>query len=345
MDSFTHVLAGGVIAKSLEDERIGNWGTLAGLSMGFFPDSDFVLGLFNRQFAIQYHRDFTHSLLLIPFYALLFGWIFFKLSKRPHFWVFFRVCFLVLISHVLLDLFTSYGTMIFSPFFKHRYALDLLFIVDLIFSGILLIPWGVSLFWKKRGAWICRGSVIAATIYVLFCWAQHRQAIESTKRFGESLKEEVVEVASLPQPLSPFRWANYAETKDTIYQGFVDLRKKKASSSVHGSEAPLESSSFLGRWRVFHGLYQPRGNVRYHAWQKLEDSPWVKKAIQTDGARFYFWFARFPIVRSVNSNNGGHRVEFTDARFLVPSVRLPFVYHMEFDDSGRIQSEGFTRER
>jgi len=70
MDTITHTLVGGVIAKAVHDEKIGNWGTVAGLTMGFFPDADFVLGLFNRQFYLEYHRDFTHSLLLIPFCAL-----------------------------------------------------------------------------------------------------------------------------------------------------------------------------------------------------------------------------------------------------------------------------------
>jgi len=55
MDTMTHMLTDGVIARATDDEKIGNWGTLAGLAMGFFPDSDFVLGLFNRQFYLEYH--------------------------------------------------------------------------------------------------------------------------------------------------------------------------------------------------------------------------------------------------------------------------------------------------
>jgi hypothetical protein len=70
----------------------------------------------------------------------------------------------------------------------------------------------------------------------------------------------------------------------------------------------------------------------------------VKKALQTDGVKFYYWFARFPVVRSVNSTNGTHRIEFMDVRFLVPSIRTPFVYYLEFDDSGRIRFEGFERD-
>jgi len=83
LDSITHTLTGAVIARAINDEKIGHWGTVAGLAMGAFPDSDFVLGLFNRQFYLEYHRDFTHSLILIPFYALFFSWVFVKVSRRP----------------------------------------------------------------------------------------------------------------------------------------------------------------------------------------------------------------------------------------------------------------------
>ena len=92
-----------------------------------------------------------------------------------------KFVFLVLISHVFMDLFTSYGTMVFAPFSDHRYAWDLTFIVDLIFSGILFIPWMISLFWRRRAAWICRGSLMLLTVYVLFCAVQHHRAINVTK--------------------------------------------------------------------------------------------------------------------------------------------------------------------
>jgi len=44
MDSLTHTLTGAVIAQAIDDKKTGNWGTIADLAMGFFPDSDFVLG-------------------------------------------------------------------------------------------------------------------------------------------------------------------------------------------------------------------------------------------------------------------------------------------------------------
>jgi hypothetical protein len=33
-----------------------------------------------------------------------------------------------------------------------------------------------------------------------------------------------------------------------------------------------------------------------------------------------------------------------DVRFLLPGIRTPFVYYVEFDDSGEKQSQGFERD-
>ncbi len=337
MDSITHTLTGAVVARAIDDEKVGNWGTIAGLAMGFFPDTDFVLGLFNRQFYLEYHRDFTHSFLLIPLYALFFSWVFVKISRRTHFWSFYKICVPVLVSHVVLDLLTSYGTMILSPFFEHRFSWDLLFIIDLIFSGIIFFPLLMSFFWKRGAQWICRGSLIGLTLYILFCWIQHDQAMNLTKTFAKNLEEQVIQVASLPQPLSPFRWANYVETKDKVHQGFVDLLRKETPKA----KRHITSSFF----RRLNDLYWPPEQIQYRSWQKFDGSPWVEKALKTEGVRFYYWFARFPVVKSVNSKDGGHRVEFMDVRFFLPGIRMPFVYYVEFDDSGKIQAEGFVEDR
>jgi len=73
--------------------------------------------------------------------------------------------------------------------------------------------------------------------------------------------------------------------------------------------------------------------------------PWAEKALATEGVKFYCWFARFPVVMSMNSRDGRHRVEFMDVRFFIPGIRMPFVYFVKFDDSGKIRSEGFLKDR
>ncbi|MGQ9636283.1 MAG: metal-dependent hydrolase [Thermodesulfobacteriota bacterium] len=336
MDTLTHTLTGAVIAKAINDERIGHWGTLTGLAMGVFPDTDFVLGLFNYQFYLQYHRDFTHSLILIPFYSFFFSWVFTKISKRPHFWSFFKISLLVLISHVLLDLLTSYDTMVFSPFFEKRFSWDLVFIIDLIFSGIIIIPWVVSLFLKRESPWICRGILMTLMIYILFCWVQHEKAMRIAGDFSKKLGKGVVQIAALPQPASPFRWSIYVETQDKVYQGFVDLK---------GSEIS-QNSLYLGTYlKQLSFLYNLPDKVQFRSVEKLPNSFWVKKALTASGVQFYYWFARFPVVKSIDSNEKRHRVEFMDMRFYIPYFRLPFVYYVELDESGKVIREGFVRDR
>lgn len=336
MDTITHTLVGAVLAKTIDEEKIGYWGTVSGMAMGAFPDIDFVLGLFNRQFYLQYHRDFTHSLILIPFYALFFSWLFTKISKRSHLWSFYKICLPVLISHVLLDLLTSYGTMILSPFSDHRFSWDLVFIIDLIFSGIVLLPLMAGLFLKRGGRWICGGALIGLGGYILFCWFQHHQALQEVRGFAKGLKEEVTQIAALPQPGSPFRWALYAETENQIFQGFVDMKKEDLPA------LPSTAASFFER---LDSLYYPSGRVPFQSMEKLPNSPWVRKALTTEGVKFYYWFARFPVVKSVDSTNGRHRIDFMDLRFFLPGLRLPFVYFVEFDDLGEIRSEGFVKNR
>jgi inner membrane protein len=344
MDSLTHMVTGAVVAKAVGDEKIGGWGTIAGLAMGIFPDSDFVLGLFDRRFYIEYHRDFTHSILLIPFYALFFSWLLVRISKRPHFWSFYKICLPALVSHVILDLLTSYGTMIFSPFFNLRVSWDLLFIIDLVFSGIVFFPFAASYLWKRRSRWVCRGSLAGLFLYVLFCGVQHREAVDLGKAFGGGLGEEVIQVASLPQPLSPFRWVNYIETRDRVYQGFVDFKKKTDNpGAMPGTGVDAEGGNLSDRLKRLRRLYQGPRDVQYRSWTKFPDSPWVARALNTEGTRFYYWFARFPVVSTVTSSNGTHRVEFIDLRFLLPGVRMPFAYSVEFDESGGIRFEGFTQ--
>ncbi len=348
MDTFTHILAGGVIAKAINDEKIGNWGTLAGLAVGLFPDADIALGFFNRQLSIQYHRGFTHSLLLAPFFALFFSWLLTKISRRPYFWSFYKICLPVLVCHALLDLFTSYGTMIFAPFWNHRYALDLLFFVDFIVFGLIVVPFFVAILWKKKARWLCRSSLVAVTIYLLFCGVQHHRAIGLAKAFAQSLNQEVIKIASMSQPLSPFRWGNYIETRDRVYQGFVDFRMKGSPPpSNPARETDSDGSGYLGRlkmWTLMEGLYNPASDVRYLSYEKNQGAPWVKRALSTEGARFYYWFARFPVAKEVASNNGTHRVEFTDVRFFLPGIRMPFSYYVELDETGRVHSQGFVRD-
>jgi hypothetical protein len=82
---------------------------------------------------------------MLPIFSLLLAaitsWLARKLSwESPSFAVLTGVYAVGILSHILLDLVTSFGTMIWSPLNWSRPAWDLIFIVDFTFTGILLIP-------------------------------------------------------------------------------------------------------------------------------------------------------------------------------------------------------------
>src|SRR5215831_18456212 len=156
MDTITHGIAGALIGKALfrgEDlfsrrsmnrARIVTWATMLG---AIFPDADVVRDMLSKNdlLMITWHRSVTHSLLCLPIFAVILAvisqWI-----ARSCKWESPSLAQLTgiyaggILSHILLDLVTTFGTMIWSPLAWSRPAWDLVFIVDFSLTGILLIP-------------------------------------------------------------------------------------------------------------------------------------------------------------------------------------------------------------
>ena len=156
MDTITHGIAGALLSKALFNgddlfasrpmnrQRIVTWSTMIG---AIFPDSDAFRDMLSRNdlLVISWHRSITHSLFCLPIFALLLAaltrWI--ARSRKwdaPSLAVLTGIYAAGILSHILLDLVTSFGTMVWSPLKWSRPAWDLIFIVDFTFTGILLVP-------------------------------------------------------------------------------------------------------------------------------------------------------------------------------------------------------------
>ncbi len=331
MDTTTHALAGYMIAKTGLTRDTGKWGTIAGVSAAIFPDMDLILRPFlSVEFTLKYHRHLTNSLFLIIPFSLLFAWLFVKISKVRRFWTFFLIWVVELLAHTFLDLITSYGTMILSPFSDYRFALDWVFIIDLFLVSTFLFPLIALHLWKRKGQTLARVSVVLGALYISLCAYNHSWALSLAKSYARQEGLVAETVASVPQPLSPFRWGNYILTEKKIYQGFVNLIGKEDKSTEEGN--------FLSR---FLPRYQPISRIRYREWEKFDTSPWVEKALSLEGVKTFYWFARFPIARDRGIVNGNHRVEFFDLRFGSIGGRRPFLYVVDFDGEGNVVFQGF----
>jgi membrane-bound metal-dependent hydrolase YbcI (DUF457 family) len=156
MDTITHGIAGALLAKAVfkgEDifpplpvtrRRVITWSLTLG---AIFPDCDVLRDFIssNPMLMITWHRSITHSLLCLPLWAVLLAaltravcrWRKWESPSYVALWAFWAIGIL---SHIFLDLVTTFGTMIWSPYQWSRPAWDILFIIDFSFTAILLIP-------------------------------------------------------------------------------------------------------------------------------------------------------------------------------------------------------------
>ena len=332
MDTITHGLAGYAVAKTGLTRDTGRWGVIAGVTASLFPDVDNLLrSFYGTEFILRHHRGLTNSVLLVVPFSLLFAWLFVKISGKRRFQTFFLIWLVESLVHTFLDLITSFGTMILSPLSSYRFTLDWVFIIDLFLTGIFLIFSILIMIWRTRSKTLARVAVALGALYILLCAGNHIWALSLTKSYAREHKLEPEKIASLPQPLSPFHWANYIVTEDTIYRALVNL------IGVHERAASPEANLFSQLW----SRYQPIQGLIYKPWVRFDDSPWVTKALPLEGVKTFFWFARFPVVRYEASSNGGHRVTFFDLRFAAVEGRKPFLYVVIFDPDGEIVFQGY----
>src|ERR1700682_4749540 len=166
MDTITHGIAGALISKAVfrgEDmfasrpmnrPRIITWSLMLG---AIFPDSDMLREWLssNPLLILTWHRSITHSLICMPFFALLLAaltrwFVRWRKWDAPSFAALAGIYAIGILSHIFLDLVTSFGTMIWSPVQWSRPAWDLIFIIDFTFTALLLAPQIVAWAYAKE---------------------------------------------------------------------------------------------------------------------------------------------------------------------------------------------------
>jgi inner membrane protein len=311
VDTLTHALSGALAARASAPGDLPPRALPRRVAAGFFaaaaPDLDFVIGFLGPVEYLLHHRGATHSLVLLPLWAIPVAWVLAKLLREPGGWrALYGVCALSIGAHIAGDWITSFGTMILAPLSDWRAALGTTFIIDLWFSGIILAGLLTSAVWHRTRA----PAFAACAVLVAYVGLQgvlRGQALEFGEQYAQSRGLAAARVSAHPRPVSPFNWSVYVSDAETHRYTHVNLVREEPKRVQRGD-------GFVARLdSVYQPLAQARWLVRSRYGETRETQALAREAWGSPGLAFFRWFAELPAFDGLTE--GSTCAWFVDLRF------------------------------
>ena len=138
---------------------------------------------------LEFHRQFTHSLVFIPVGALLVFLVLRAIASRFRFLQglstgqAYLACLMGYATHGLLDACTSYGTQLLWPFSNTRFAWDTMSIVDPLFTLPLLVL--VVAASRSKRIWLSWIACIWMFSFFALGWLQQERALQAAHQVAQ----------------------------------------------------------------------------------------------------------------------------------------------------------------
>ena len=209
MDPLTQGLLGATAAQNINrQQRCAGAAAVLGFLSGMAADLDVVIR--SQQDALlflEYHRQFTHSLIFIPIGALLCAavlqWALRRYWTLP-FWRTALFCGAGYATHALLDACTTYGTQLLWPFSNERIAWNILSIIDPLYT--LPIGLGVWLARKGQRRWAARLALAWVLMYPAIGIVQRERAEAAGLALASSRGHATAQISAKPSFANLLLW-------------------------------------------------------------------------------------------------------------------------------------------
>jgi len=314
VDTLTHALSGALLARLTAGREAPPRTVPRRVAAGFFacafPDLDFVVGWLGPVEYLLHHRGATHSLLLLPLWAFVCAWLLAKLLREPRGWrALYGACAWGIGAHIAGDLITSYGTLIFAPLSDARFAWGTTFIIDLWFSGIIVLGLAASAQWRGTRA-PAAVAVALLVAYVGFQALLRDRAVEFGRQHALAHAIAGAQVEAYPRPVSPFNWTVFVSDEREHRFAHVNLVR----------EAPRRDQPGDGFVARLDAPYQPLAAARWESRRRYgrdaAEEALGRAAWESPALGFLRWFAERPALEGVTE--GSTCVWFIDLRFITP---------------------------
>ena len=278
MDPLSQGVIGAVAAQQTSNRKHLIIATLLGFFTGMSADLDIFFRSSNDPlFYLEYHRQFTHSLLFIPIGSLIctiFFYFVFLQKKDITFKQTYIYSTLGYATHGFLDSSTTYGTQLFWPFTNDRVAWNIISIIDPLFTlPLLLLVFFAAIRRKKLLSYLALTWVF---LYISIGLIQKERAEIVGAELAKSRGHDFISVVAKPSFANLIVWKIIYETSENYYIDAVKLGLEK---------------------KIIEGLVIDKLNVEY-------SFPWLdKKSQQAKDIERFRWFSNGYIALSkINPN-------------------------------------------
>lgn len=263
MDSITQAMLGASIGGAMLGRWHGRKALVAGAVLGTLPDLDVVINYGDAVANMTYHRGFSHSLFVLTALSLLLAWGWRRWRPHPDYsGVRLGLCiWLILVTHVLLDAFTSYGTQLFWPMTTPPVSISSIFIIDPLYTVPLLLAViiGLVIGLKGKGLRLQYAALTLSTLYLASTLVGKQMASNNLDLAlaRDGIEPEVVFIT--PTPFNTLLWRVVAVDGDDYYEGLVSWlddqppqlerlprRQSEAAPALVGSEQHERLRWFTG---------------------------------------------------------------------------------------------------
>lgn len=233
MDPISQASFGASLSQSFATDKSQQVKALfIGALAGMAPDLDVLINSDTDPLLfLEFHRQFTHSLIFIPFGALICSLVFYPMfnaswaKSKISFVRIYLFAFLGYATHGLLDACTSYGTQLFWPFSSARYAWNTVSIIDPLFT--LPVIFFISLAAYQKNARYARIAFVYAVVFLSLGIIQNQRAASALYALAEQRGHQVERIHVKPSFANRHVWKLIYEYDGRYYVDAVRLLRHR----------------------------------------------------------------------------------------------------------------------
>ncbi len=308
----TGALAGRAIAGARPRRVTVRAATLTGVAAAVFPDTDFVLGAFDQLAYLELHQALTHSLPMMPVWA----WLLALLAARVHgrgstAFDFLPITAGALLFHTAADVCNIWGLALLWPFTDVRTALDAIFVIDPVYTALVVIGLFLSAFWHVRAGAVAGIAAVVAYTLLAFVVDDHADGVAA--HLQPDTESRAIAQHAVPLTLAQRRVV--VATGTGWRYAYLDLSLDRAR---------VPGASWVGRYLA--AFAPPAAIVWRDVLHPEHAGDFAAAAWHRPGLAQFRAFVVFPYVHAVEAEGDRVCAWFSDLRFTLPEVRQPFVW-------------------